>query len=169
MKNLFSEITLSNIAVAIVFILIFVTGSLMAQNTTISSEKMTTKTIDALWENAPYLQMNEKVADGMTIYNSVDVVDSSVKMAFVHLPKEFGSQGEDVYLQSDWLYVYNIPKNLSYQVVSLPKVINGKLVILAKIGMHNPEFDHFYIVFNIVKSGKYCEVYETEIMRNAQN
>lgn len=141
----------------------------MAQNTTISSEKMTTKIIDALWENSPDLQMNQKITDGMTIYSSVDTLDPSVKMAFVHLPKEFGSQGEDVYLQSDWLYVYNIPKNLSYQVVSLPKVINGKLVILVKIGMHNPEFDHFYVVFNSVNNGKYNEVYETESIRSSNN
>ncbi len=135
---------------AIFFIFIFAIGTLMAQ-------KMTTEQIDQIWEQAPELKMEKTTSDGMKIFRSVDSANKSFRMVYINLP-EFETQGEIVYIDDDNIFYKDLSE--SYRVVEKPRVIDGNIVLLLRIGMYNPEFHHSYFVLPKDK----CEGYQTAMI-----
>jgi len=137
---------------AIFFIFIFAIGTLMAQ------KKLETKQIDEIWEKAPELKMEKTTSDGMEIYRSVDSANKSFRMVYINLPGDFETQGEKIFIDDDNIFCKDLSE--SYRVVEKPRVIDGNIVLLLRIGMYNPEFHHSYFVLPKDK----CEGYQTAMI-----
>lgn len=148
------------------FIVVIVVVFVAMLGKTVSAQNLTTKQIDAVYENAPFiinsLEKEKQIITydgGARIHLFVGKADANtVNMCTVEMPRIMDSQVISVQLVVNGSQQFTFPLKLSYQLYENPKYINGKIVVRAYIGMYNPEKQHFYVVVNPDGSG-----YDTEV------
>lgn len=135
-----------NILIAII---VAVTANL---GMTCSAQEMSTKEIDKVYSQTPFLQNELSAEEQKITYDVKNQISIScfsspgINMVVMNPPMFMDSQQQSVQLVVNGRQEFDIPVIFSYQAYEFPKMVNGKFVIRVKIGMSDPRNRHFYVV-----------------------
>lgn len=137
-------------------------------------EQMSTSQIDASYEAVPFLK-NTLSEDAQVVHGdgnfrmhlfSANEASVKVNMAIIEMPDLMDSQFTSLQLVVNGRQQYICPIKLSYQVYNHPKLIDGKVVVKAFIGMNNSAGSHFYMVVDPVTGYGYST--EVEMLSDSK-